>query len=83
MAQHYYKLAIVTGGLAGCAMATRLGQRGLANDNPMARAAIARISRRRAGGEGGWPPGLRHHTAVLMNVSRGETLVRVTYPFAG
>lgn len=78
-----YKFAIVSGGIAGCAIALRAGQKGLANDNRKTfNGKIARLSRPEADASE-WPEGLRQHTAVLMNVSRGETLIRVTYPMAG
>ena len=83
--KHYnYKLAIVSGGIAGCAIAIRASQKGLANDNRRGfDGRIVRISPRQADSNDGWPEGLRLHTAVLMNVSRGETVVKVTYPLAG
>mgnify|MGYP003386581469 CR=1 FL=1 len=78
-----YKFAIVSGGIAGCAIALRAGQKGLANDNLKAfDGKIVRLSQPEADGNN-WPEGLRQHTAVLMNVTRGETLIRVTYPMAG
>lgn len=84
MAQDY-KLAIVSGGIAGCAIAIRASQHGLANDNrKVFDGKIVRLSANRAEvDEDIWPEGLRHHTAVLMDVRRGETLVKVTYPLAG
>jgi hypothetical protein len=84
MASHY-KLAVVTGGLFGCAVAVRVSQNGFANQNvcPGQSAKIARISPPSARRGEEWPEGLALHTAVLMDVSRGETLVKVTYPMAG
>ncbi|MGB4100334.1 MAG: hypothetical protein WBK91_00285 [Alphaproteobacteria bacterium] len=85
MASHY-KLAVVTGGLFGCAVAVRVSQNGFANQNnrplPLRTAKIARLSTAHALGTATWPEGLALHTAVLMDVVRGETLVKVTYPKA-
>lgn len=81
-----FKLYGVTGGLAGCAVAVRLEKNGFANDNQRLfvrnlaylpknlRATNSQIV------DTEWPEGLRHHTAVLMNVHGGVTNVRVTYP---
>ncbi len=80
----HYKLAVVTGGLFGCAVAVRVSRNGFANQNvqPLRSAKIARLSPPRVQDEAEWPEGLALHTAVLMDVARGETLVKVTYPKA-
>lgn len=84
MASHF-KVAVVTGGLFGCAVAVRVSRNGFANQNvrPVQSAKIARISTPSVQRGEEWPEGLSLHTAVLMDVSRGETLVKVTYPMAG
>lgn len=84
MAKHL-KLAIVTSGIAGCAVALRASQKGFANDNhrPVQPRNIAYLAVAPKKDDSVWPEGLRLHTAVLMNVARGETLVKVTYPIAG
>lgn len=84
MASHY-KVAVVTGGLFGCAVAVRVSRNGFANQNncPPQNGKIARISTPRPQNDAEWPEGLALHTAVLMDVVRGETLVKVTYPMAG
>ncbi len=79
----HVKLAIVTGGIAGCAVAVRAGLNGFANDNPPAAGKLVRLSRRADPDAASWPAGLALHTAVLMDLGQGKTLVRVTYPKAG
>ncbi|MEJ0063708.1 MAG: hypothetical protein WDO70_11085 [Alphaproteobacteria bacterium] len=78
-----YKLAIVAGGLVGCAVAVRAELKGLANDNKR-QFSLKNVSYLSVPPqESQWPAGLKLYTAVLMNVERGETLVKVTYPLAG
>jgi hypothetical protein len=85
MAQQF-KLYGVTGGLAGCAVAVRIEKNGLANDNQ--RLFVRNLAYLPANLQATnpptidaeWPEGLRHHTAVLMNVDGGMTNVRVTCP---
>lgn len=81
MAGHV-KLAVVSGGLSGCAIALRVSRNGLANDNqiPIPSGNVARLIKRLPKDQGEWPEGLALHTAVLLDVARGKTLVKVTYP---
>jgi len=82
---HSYKLAVVTGGLAGCAMVIRAERKGMANDNFVNKTVnkVFYLSVNNKKNDSVWPEGLRHHTAVLMNVTRGKTLVKVVYPLVG
>lgn len=83
MAQHYnqqYQRAIVAGGLAGCALAVRLEQQGIANDNHAGRR--SRFTSRQAAPDTEWPVGLSNHVTVTLDVSHGKTCVRVAYPAA-
>ena len=67
MMQHYnqqYQRAIVAGGLAGCALAVRLEQQGIANDNHVVQRARFAPKQAKAP-DSEWPVGLSNHVTVV------------------
>ena len=79
--QSGYKLAVVSGGLAGCAVAVRTELVGMANDNIMNNIkSMAQMAVNKVKEEKDSLFGLKLHTAVLLDTRLGRTVVKVTYP---